>query len=374
MKKIIILVSATLLLFVAGCSNPIAKPNPVTLVSNTVLTEPVNPADTIQFTASREATVTAMKGTPGTEMPLEVISIGQHMYKIEEGEISYGDTVTVTAKAEDSPDYVLTFHTISPVNQVAIIAETEGPIGNGSLIRLKFDEPVLRKQTAEKALVVINAKTKDPIPGAWRWSSSQDVQFRPEKPWVAGSEINVKGNIYGKQLGKKSLYGQENFNQTLQVVPDDWQVIVNDRTKHTVVKKNGKVVLNAPVSLGKSGYGGALLTPEGKYVVGSKHDFILMSSSPGTPEGYTNTPVSKATQISYSGIFFHQAEWNIPLHGNTNDSHGCINMDPADAAWLLKNVPTGTIVTVKNTGGPQLPITDGLGYWNGSLEEFKKSA
>ena len=58
------------------------------------------------------------------------------------------------------------------------------------------------------------------------------------------------------------------------------------------------------------------------------------------------------------------APWASWAFGNTNQSHGCINVSPADAKWVYENFKRGDIVEVKNTTGEQLDGHDGLGDWN----------
>ena len=50
--------------------------------------------------------------------------------------------------------------------------------------------------------------------------------------------------------------------------------------------------------------------------------------------------------------------------GNTNTSHGCINVTVENAAWVFNNMKRGDIVEVKNTQGETLNGSDGLGDWN----------
>lgn len=71
-----------------------------------------------------------------------------------------------------------------------------------------------------------------------------------------------------------------------------------------------------------------------------------------------------ATQMSYSGIYVHAAPWSVAEQGNSNVSHGCINVTTEAAEWFQNTVKRGDIVTVKNTVGSTLSGYDGLGDWN----------
>ena len=80
--------------------------------------------------------------------------------------------------------------------------------------------------------------------------------------------------------------------------------------------------------------------------------------------------VNYATQMSYSGIYVHGAPWSVWAQGNTNTSHGCINVTEEAAQWFMNNTKRGDIVVVKNTTAGTLPAYDGLGDWNMSWEEW----
>ena len=108
-------------------------------------------------------------------------------------------------------------------------------------------------------------------------------------------------------------------------------------------------------------------TPNGTFIVGDMHNSLVMDSRTyglGLGQGGYVTPVSYATQLSYSGIYLHAAPWAMWALGNTNQSHGCINASMADAQWFQENVKRGDVVTVQNTYGGTLTPYDGLGYWN----------
>ena len=83
-----------------------------------------------------------------------------------------------------------------------------------------------------------------------------------------------------------------------------------------------------------------------------------------TGAGSYVTDVQYATQMSYSGIYIHAAPWSVYAQGNTNTSHGCVNVSVENAAWVFNNMKRGDIVEVKNTQGETLNGSDGLGDWN----------
>ena len=126
-----------------------------------------------------------------------------------------------------------------------------------------------------------------------------------------------------------------------------------------------------PTSMGKAG----TPTPNGTYVIGEKHDSMIMDSSTygvsvDSAEGY-RTPVQYATRMSYSGIFLHAAPWSVWAQGSQNTSHGCLNVTTGDAKWFYDNVKRGDIFEVTGTSGETLPGWDGLGDWNIPWETWK---
>ena len=110
-------------------------------------------------------------------------------------------------------------------------------------------------------------------------------------------------------------------------------------------------------------------------MIGDSYPSIVMDSTSyglSLENGGYRTPVQYATQMSYSGIFVHAAPWSVWAQGNTNTSHGCVNVSEENAAWFQNFVKRGDIVNVKNTAGVQLSVYDGLGDWNLDWATWKK--
>ena len=90
----------------------------------------------------------------------------------------------------------------------------------------------------------------------------------------------------------------------------------------------------------------------------------------GLDEGGYQTPVNFATQMSWSGIYVHGAPWSEWAQGNTNTSHGCINVTDEAAAWFQSVVKRGDPIIVENSTGGTLTPMDGLGDWNYAWEDI----
>lgn len=263
----------------------------------------------------------------------------------------------------------VSFTTQAPNNLTqAYLTPSRGEtVGVGQPVAVKFDEPIPDRKAAQKAIKVT---TNPPVEGAFYWISDTEVRWRPQHFWKTGTKVNVEVNTYGINLGD-GLFGQAN-EKTNFTVGRSMIITADDRSKQVTFEKDGKVVRSMPTSMGKIG----TETDNGIYLVSDKHDHIIMDSSTyGVPinsaDGY-RTPVDYATRMSYSGIFFHSAPWSVWAQGNTNTSHGCLNLSPDDALWVMQSTLRGDPVIVKNTGGGTLSGTDGLGDWNVPWKTWSK--
>jgi lipoprotein-anchoring transpeptidase ErfK/SrfK len=135
-----------------------------------------------------------------------------------------------------------------------------------------------------------------------------------------------------------------------------------------------------PTSMGMGGtqtIGGTTLsfyTPPGVYTVLDKANPVVMDSSTfGLPIdsrlGYKES-ISYATRISIDGIYLHQLNSTVWAQGNTDTSHGCLNLNGANAAWFFDFSVPGDVVEVKNTGGEPLKLWQN-GDWSVPWDQWK---
>ena len=238
----------------------------------------------------------------------------------------------------------------------------------GQTIALRFDSAVEDREAVEKAVKI---KTEPAVEGAFYWISNQEVRWRPKEYWAPGTTVTVNANLYGTKIGE-GVYGSQDSSATF-TIGDDVRAVVDDAKKTMTVTKNGQPIKTMPVSNGRDG--GRWATPNGTYMVGDQHPSIVMDSNTfGLPEsqgGYV-ADVKNATQLSYSGIYIHSAPWSVWAQGSQNTSHGCINVSPDNAQWVMNNLKRGDIVKVVNSSGSTLPGTDGLGDWNIDWETWKQ--
>ncbi|MBP2190559.1 L,D-transpeptidase [Nocardia goodfellowii] len=243
--------------------------------------------------------------------------------------------------------------------------------GVGLIVVAVFDEPVDRV-AAEQNLKV---STDPPVSGAWYWVSDRNAHWRPERYHRAGTTVTVAADLYGARLGD-GLYGARNQRVSVTIGPERI-AIADDNTKHVDVFENGQLVRSMPTSMGKGGtaYAGnkflSFWTPPGVYtVLQRQHPVVMDSASYGlTGSGGYKVTINYGVRISHDGIFLHELASSVWAQGNTNVSHGCLNLGPGDAQWFYEFIGQGDVVEVRNTGGEPLSIWQG-GDWGVPWSEW----
>jgi lipoprotein-anchoring transpeptidase ErfK/SrfK len=305
-------------------------------------------------------------------------------------QLGYGRTYTMTIAARGPGGMpsrqTASFTTLSPTNQTEVYLETTADgllrdgatYGVGMVVVAKFDEPIDNKANAERHLVVT---TNPPMAGSWNWIDDQTAHWRPEKYYAPGTSVDVSAKLYGTPVGD-GLYGQEDEHVSFRI-GDSHVSIADDNTKQVSVFDNGKLVRTMPTSMGMGGIetiGGTTLsfwTPPGVYTVMDKANPVIMDSSTfGLPInsrlGYRET-IPYATRISMDGIYLHQLNATVWAQGNTDTSHGCLNLNSDNAKWFYDFSVPGDIVEVRNTGGPPLKLEQN-GDWTVPWSEWRKGS
>jgi lipoprotein-anchoring transpeptidase ErfK/SrfK len=212
---------------------------------------------------------------------------------------------------------------------VANVAPAAGDVvGVAMPITVTFTRPVVDRLAAERAIDISSPKTP---PGKFNWLASDQVRWTPSAYWPAHSTVSVSA------LGFKTTFG------TGAAV-----VGVADIDAHTfTVSIDDQVVRTMPASMGKPKHP----TPIGSFTALEKQSPVIMDSRTigiplSDPEGYKLT-VYDAVRVTWGGVYVHAAPWSTGSQGNSNVSHGCINLSTDNAAWYYDNVNIGDPIIVQ---------------------------
>ncbi|MEO6886821.1 MAG: Ig-like domain-containing protein [Jatrophihabitantaceae bacterium] len=302
--------------------------------------------------------------------------------------LGYSKTYTLSATAKN-PAGVKTvktarYITLTPSNQTMPYLERLGgyPLGNGVTYGVAivpvvhFDEAITDKVAAQQALVVT---TTPHVNGSWDWVDDQNVHYRPQTYWPAGTKVTINANVYGVQVGP-GLYGQSDASASFTVgrkqltIADDTapasvnKVRVYDGAAHVIKTMNTSMGEHTGVTV--NGNYINFYTMGGNYtVLAHENPASMCSASYGLPAnapgGYPCENIYWATKISTDGIYLHELDTTVWAQDNGQDvSHGCLNLNQANATWFFQHSLIGDPVEIHGAkGAPAISIWQG-GDWS----------
>jgi lipoprotein-anchoring transpeptidase ErfK/SrfK len=216
----------------------------------------------------------------------------------------------------------------SPADVASIQPVSGQRVGVAIPVTVTFTQPITNRDAAERTIAITSPATPA---GSFTWLNDRVVQWNPKGFWPAHSNIIVTAG------GAKTTF------ETGAAVKG-----VADIDAHTfTVSIDDQVVREMPASMGKSKYP----TPIGTFAALEKQSTVIMDSRTigiplDDPEGYRLT-VSDAVRVTWGGIYVHSAPWSVSSQGNSNVSHGCINLGPDNAAWYYDTVNIGDPIIVQ---------------------------
>lgn len=149
-------------------------------------------------------------------------------------------------------------------------------------------------------------------------------------------------------LAAGSLFASAGAAEATPVPSNTGWAAIADDSAHTMTLWHGDQLMRTiAISMGRAKYP----TPYGTYHTMEKYRRLTMNSATigipvDSPDGYI-TPTQYAIRLTTGGIFIHGAPWSIAQQGNTNVSHGCINVSLDNARFMYENLPTGTPVLIR---------------------------
>lgn len=215
---------------------------------------------------------------------------------------------------------------------VAAVSPAPGDVvGVAAPVTVRFADPVRARSAAERSISFLAGSSEFDGAGTFTWLGDDVVQWTPTDFWPAHSTISVLAGGFSTSFETGSAV-----------------VGVADLDAYTfTVSIDGQVAREMPASMGKSGF----RTPIGTFTALEKQDVVVMDSRTigiplSDPEGYKLT-VYDAVRVTWGGVYVHGAPWSTGSQGNSNVSHGCINLSPDNADWYYNTVRIGDPIIVQ---------------------------
>ncbi|MFI6786434.1 Ig-like domain-containing protein [Nonomuraea sp. NPDC050383] len=245
--------------------------------------------------------------------------------------------------------------------------DTGTTVGVGMPIMITFDKPITDRVAIERNLTVQSSK---PVQGAWHWFDDRHVDFRPTEYWPAYTKVRLDARLAGVR-GGEGMYGKRDVRLDFRIGRE--QITRGTTQNHVLtVRRDGKVIRTMPMSAGQGG-AWKFYTTSGIHLAMSREAMTVMTSpgiGPGE-SGYYQLTVYDTVRISNSGEYVHSAPWSVGAQGNSNVSHGCVNVSPENAKWFVDNTLIGDPIII--TGSPRvLEPTNGWGHWQENWKEWLK--
>ncbi|MEU6261794.1 L,D-transpeptidase [Saccharopolyspora shandongensis] len=246
------------------------------------------------------------------------------------------------------------FTTATPNELVAgsLNVDEGSTVGVAAPIMLQFDAPIRDRAAAERALLV---QTSVPTEGSWAWlpdsAEGSRVHWRPKNYWKPGTSVTVTAGLRGVPLGG-GAFGQDDIATHFTIGRE--QIVKADVTSHKmVVLRDGQPVATYDASYGRESDPDRV-TRSGIHVVTERHPTKRMVS-----RRYNYDLVERwAVRISNNGEFIHANPASTSAQGNSNITHGCINLSTADGKHYFDSALYGDPVEVTNSS-VELSSVDG---------------
>ena len=279
-------------------------------------------------------------------------------------------TVTIDGtNAKGKPTHEVSHFDSQPPTAVltATIFPNNGlTVGVGQPIAIRFNHPVVNK-TAMLSLLHVTEST--PVTGGWYWFNDRELHFRPQAYWPSGEQVSLTANLTNFDAGN-GIWAMAD-NSTKFTVGDAHISTANVQSHTMTVTSNGATVATYPLSAGQTKYP----TMNGTHIdLGKQYDVEMRSDSGvgipiHAPGGY-DEHVFWDVQITDGGEYVHAAPWSTGSQGNSNVSHGCINLSVANATAFYNFSRVGDIIIVTGSPRPASTGDHGTMDWAVPFEKF----
>ena len=301
-----------------------------------------------------------------------------------------GQTWTSTSRLRPSSDYTVTTTAEGPEGGTTVeestfsthdpqITATYGivysgqTVGVGMPVSIQFDSAVTDAAYRRAIEQAVSVETQPATEGSWGWLDNRQLMWRPKEFWQPGTTVSVNAPIAGYQTGEDKWVGEDLTGST---TIGRRQVSTVDIASHRMrVTRGGQTVKSFPVSSGKPGKDTE--TRSGmKVVIGKQKEMTMDAATLGIDEDdpdYYKVETNYNVRVTWTGEFVHSAPWSVSAQGNTNVSHGCVNMAPKNAKWFYDNSLPGDPVDFSGSNREFKP-TEGIGVWQYSWEQWQQQS
>lgn len=254
---------------------------------------------------------------------------------------------------------------------LAMQPRNESVVGVGAPIVVHFDQPVSNREAVEREMHV----SSDPqVVGSWHWVNDRQARFRPQEYWPAGTRVALDLELNGVQAGD-NLWGGRSYHLEFEVGEE--RVAEVDADAHTMsMRVDGEIAHTWDTSLGEPEFA----TRNGTYVVLEKFEERNMTSCSAnitcdeSDPDYYDVDTDWAVRLTYSGTFVHSAPWSETSQGEDNVSHGCINLNEANAEEYFELARYGDVVVVEDSTRGNNDLVQrgdpGMVDWNQPWEDY----
>lgn len=332
-----------------GSSTPAAKPATVTAAGLESGTVPFGAAVTLAASAKlRSLTVQNHDGKPvegkldkyGTSW-VSTVPIGPHE--------SWSWTA-ITSEGATSQGTVASTTATQTVRATANIG-VDMTVGIAAPIVVNFSAKVTDKAAVEKHLQVLmrpvgSTGAWKPAVGSWAWlpdnAPNSTVHFRTKQYWPAHTEVHVVLPLAHLNWGD-GVTGVQDLDWKFTIGRS--QIVVADARKHNIViYRDGAKVVSYPASYGLNS-DPIRNTRTGINIVTDKQPTVEMKSK----RFHYDEIEHWAVRFNNNGQFIHANPDTVAQQGNTNVSHGCINLSTANGKAYYKTAIYGDPVDVRGT-------------------------
>jgi len=334
----------------------------------------LSPVEPISFTVDKGTIDDVTLTNPDGKVVLATIAPDRKSWSVGEV-LGFGKTYTLagTATGTDGKQIPIngTFTTVSTDTQTRnTVNPADGAVvGVAAPVSVSFGvEP------EDRALIEKNVSitTTPAVEGAWAWVKHDDgrwaMDYRTKDYWPAGTVVHVDAKLYGLRLNATS-YGASDITSDFTIGRN--QVVIADVNSHDlIVQQDGQTVASYPASFGRGSENGdpELVTRSGVHVVTEKAAEYLMNNP---RYGYTNSLQRWTVRISNNGEFIHANPDSAGAQGNSNVTHGCVNLSTADAEAYYNSAIWGDPVEVSGTNVNLSSMDGDIYIWGMSWDEWK---